>query len=167
MKLSKIKYFSILVIIACCSFLQVHAQTTKVELKATGLTCSICSNAIFKQLKTIPEIEQVKADLNNNAFIITLKNGATMLPNVFKSKVEDAGFFVGSFIVVTNADILQKSDYIVVEGNLKKGTEIKFQVLDKGFVTEKEYKKLLKQHNKVVTYTLNNPNDFHVKIISI
>lgn len=166
MKFNLIKYFSVLAISTFCTLIQVKAQVSKIELKATGLTCSMCSNAIFKQLKNIPEVEEVKTDLNNNAFIVTLKNGATVSPNDFKAKVEGAGFFVGSFIVATNAAFVQNSNYIILQGNAKQTGEVKFQILDKGFVTEKEYKKLLKQHTKTATYIVNNPNDFHIKILS-
>jgi copper chaperone CopZ len=64
------------------------AQISKAEI-ATGLTCSMCSNAINKQLKTLPEVVTVETDLNTNTFTVTLKEG-DLSPKVFKEKV--AGF---------------------------------------------------------------------------
>ena len=37
-----------------------NAQIVKAEIRATGLTCSMCSNAINKQLKTVPEVVNVE-----------------------------------------------------------------------------------------------------------
>jgi hypothetical protein len=46
-----------------------NAQISKVEIRATGLTCSMCSNAIYKQLESIPEVETVETDLNTNTLL--------------------------------------------------------------------------------------------------
>ena len=35
----------------------VNAQISKAEIVATGLTCSMCSNAINKQLKSLTEVD--------------------------------------------------------------------------------------------------------------
>ena len=168
MKLNNTIVKAILIITIAIFSLANHskAQISKIELKATGLTCSMCSNAIFKQLKSMPEVESIKTDLNNNAFIISIKNGFNISPTIFKTKVEDAGFFVGSFIVMSTSEILQKNNYILVEGKASKLPEIKFQVVDKGFVTEKEYKKLSKLYKHISTYGTSNGTNFHIKILS-
>ena len=44
--------------------------------------------------------------------------------------------------------------------------QIKFQILDKGYVTEKEFKKLAKTYKDIATYSANNENDFHIKILN-
>lgn len=144
---------------------QVNAQITKAEITATGLTCSMCSNAINKQLKSIAEIDSVQIDLNTNTFIVFLKKGNTLAPNIFKEKVEKAGFFIGSFVVTTSPEILGTSNYILLGDKPNSQTEIKFQVLDKGYVTEKEFKKLSKNYKSVETYADKNENNFHLKII--
>jgi len=59
-----------LVILSFVFAIIANAQITKVEIMATGLTCSMCSNAINKQLKTIDEVENVDIDLNKNLFIV-------------------------------------------------------------------------------------------------
>ena len=50
-----------------------QAQIIKAELTATGLTCSMCSKATYKQLTSIPEVEKVESDLNKTAFILYFK----------------------------------------------------------------------------------------------
>lgn len=143
-----------------------NAQISKIELRATGLTCSMCSNAIFKQLESIEEVDSVETDLNTNTFIIFLKKGNTINPMTFKEKVEKAGFFIGVFIVTASPEILNQSIYILIDGKQKKEGEIKFQILDKGYVTEKEFKKLAKTYKDIATYSANNENDFHIKILN-
>lgn len=142
-----------------------NAQIVKAEIRATGLTCSMCSNAINKQLKTMPEVVDVATDLNTNTFTVTLKESNLLSPKIFKDKVEKAGFFIGSLTLTVNSDVTNKSPYIVVNGNEKKSNQVQIQVLDKGYVTEKEFKKLSKSYKNIETYALNNEEDFHIKFI--
>jgi len=79
-----------------------NAQISKAELTATGLTCSMCSKATYKQLMSIAEVEKVEPDLNNTAFIIYFKNGSAANISDIKAKVEDAGFSVGELVVTFN-----------------------------------------------------------------
>ena len=143
-----------------------YAQITKVEIMATGLTCSMCSNAINKQLKTFPEVVKVETDLNTNTFTVTLTEGNTLSPKVFKDKVEKAGFFIGTLVLTAKPETITQSPYMLVNDNVAKGTEIQFQVVDKGYVTEKEFKKLSKSYKNVETYASNNEDDFHIKILN-
>ena len=143
-----------------------NAQISKAEIRATGLTCSMCSNAINKQLKSLPEVVNVETDLNTNTFTITLKEGNELSPKVFKEKVEKAGFFIGSLVVTAKPETIAKNSYILVNDRPNNVTEIQFQVVDKGYVTEKEYKKLTKSYKNVETYASNNEDDFHIKILN-
>ena len=143
-----------------------NAQILKAEIRATGLTCSMCSNAINKQLKTIPEVVNVQTDSNTNTFTVTLSKGNTLTPKVFKEKVEKAGFFIGSLVLTTNAETIKKGAYVLVNNSLNNSAEVKIQILDKGYVTEKEFKKLSKSLKNIVTYNLNNEDDFHVKYLN-
>ncbi len=143
-----------------------NAQISKAEIRATGLTCSMCSNAINKQLKSLPEVVNVETDLNTNTFTVTLKEGNELSPKVFKEKVEKAGFFIGSLVVTAKPETITKSTYILVNDKPNNVTEIQFQVVDKGYVTEKEFKKLSKSYKNVETYAANNEDDFHIKILN-
>jgi len=157
------------VLVACLvliTSIKSFAQISKAEIIATGLTCSMCSNAINKQLKTLPEVVTVETDLNTNTFTVTLKEGNDLSPKIFKEKVEKAGFFVGSLVVTSKPETITKSSYILVNDKLSNASEIQFKILDKGFVTEKEFKKLSKTYKNVETYASNNEDDFHIKLIN-
>ena len=143
-----------------------NAQIVKAEIRATGLTCSMCSNAINKQLKSMPEEINVETDLNTNTFTVTLKEGNGLSPKVFKEKVEKAGFFIGSLVVTAKPETIAKNTYILVNDKKSNASEVQFQVVDKGYVTEKEFKKLSKSYKNIETYASNNEEDFHIKMIN-
>ena len=143
-----------------------NAQIVKAEIRATGLTCSMCSNAINKQLNSMEEVVAVETDLNTNTFTVTLKEGNDLSPKVFKEKVEKAGFFIGSLLLTAKPETITKSSYILVNDKKSNALEIQFQVVDKGYVTEKEFKKLSKSYKNVETYASNNEEDFHIKMIN-
>ena len=161
-----------LVILSFVFVIIANAQITKVEIMATGLTCSMCSNAINKQLKTIDEVENVDIDLNKNLFIVRLKNNNTLSPKTFKGKVEKAGFFVGSMVLFINfrnqtvEDNKQIDKYIFIDTKAQTLNGVaKVRVLDKGYVTTKEHKKLAKSFARYTTYSKGNEGVFHLKTI--
>lgn len=148
------------------NFSKTNAQISKAEIRATGLTCSMCSNAINKQLKALPEVAHVETDLNTNTFTVTLNENTTISPSTFKQSVEKAGFFIGSLVVTSKSSSVKNEKYIVVDAKTINSEEVTFQVLDKGYVTDKEYKKLSKSLKKLETYLVNNEDDFHIKILN-
>jgi copper chaperone CopZ len=156
----------LLVSIVLLAGIKSNAQISKAEIMATGLTCSMCSNAINKQLKSLPEVISVETDLNTNTFIVTLKEDNTLSPKVFKDKVEKAGFFIGSLVLTTKSEIIKQGGYVLVNNASSTNPEVQIQVLDKGYVTEKEFKKLSKSFKNIETYASNNEDDFHIKIIN-
>ena len=81
-----IKRNVVLTIILLISATMSNAQISKIELRATGLTCSMCSNAIFKQLESISDVDSVETDLNTNTFVVFLKKENTLNPKYFKEK---------------------------------------------------------------------------------
>lgn len=129
-----------------------QAQVKKVTLQASGLTCSMCSNSINKALKTIDYVEIVRANIQTSSFSISFKEGANVNFDDLKKKVEDAGFSVANMTASVdfhNASI-SNDDHIKVGGMVLHFLDVKNQVLtgikelkvlDKGFVSAKEYKK--------------------------
>ncbi len=143
------------------------AQVTKVNLQASGLTCSMCSNSINKALRSLDFVDKVQPDIKTSSFEITFKPNARVDFDKLKSKVEGAGFSVASFMATVQFNNLRiKSDELVTVGDkVFHFVNVKEQVLngiktvkviDKGFVSAKEYKK-----NNVAT--LDNKS-YHITI---
>jgi copper chaperone CopZ len=156
------------ILITLCSFffaIQSNAQITKAEIIATGLTCSMCSNAINKQLKSLPEVQSVETDLNTNTFTVVLKSDTNVTPKIFKDNVEKAGFFIGSLVLSIDSKSL-KNFINIDKKDIPSENEVQIQILDKGFVTDKEFKKLSKKYKNSETYLVNNEDDFHFKILN-
>lgn len=142
-----------------------NAQIVKADIIATGLTCSMCSKSIYKQLTSLPEVASVDTDLNTNTFTVTMKPNTNVSPKIFKDNVEKAGFFIGSLVITTDSKTLE--NYINVENKQIPDTQqVQVQILDKGFVTDKEFKKLAKKHKEITSYSTENEDDFHFKIIN-
>lgn len=130
-----------------------QAQFTKATLQATGLTCAMCSNAINKALQKVSFVESVRSDIKNSAFNIVFRQNADVDIDALKKAVEDAGFSVGSLkLTGTFSEIKIASDQHVQIGNkyfcfLNAGSqtlngETTITVVDKNFVTAREFKKL-------------------------
>ncbi len=142
----------LLLALSCLISVSINAQVTKVSLQASGLTCSMCSNAINKSLKTLDFVENVKADVSSSTFEITIKPGTAANFDLLKKKVEDAGFFVAKMIVTLNVNQVEVSNdaHVDIDGKMfhflntdKKliNGETSFKILDKGFVSAKEFKR--------------------------
>lgn len=74
------------------------AEIKKVTLVASGLTCSMCSKAIFKALSSLDFVADVKVDIEQSKYILTFKSGKTVAIDQIKSAVTDAGFGVQSLV---------------------------------------------------------------------
>ncbi len=128
------------------------AQFTKARLQATGLTCSLCSNAINKALQKVSFVASVRADIKNSAFDIVFKQNDDIDIDAIKNAVEDAGFSVGSLkLTGTFTDVKIAPDqhvkignerfhFLYVNSQLLNG-EKTMTVVDKNYVSAKEFKK--------------------------
>jgi copper chaperone CopZ len=143
---------NILLIMSVLFSFSVQAQVSKVDLQASGLTCSMCSNAINKALKTLDFVDKVNANIENSTFEVTIKPGAVADFDKIKNKVEDAGFAVANLVATINFDnVAVKNDQHVNVGattfhflntnNQTLNGEKKIRFLDKGYVSSREYKK--------------------------
>ena len=128
------------------------AQVTNVSLQASGLTCSMCSNSINKALRSIDYVADVKADIKNSIFLISFKPNSKVDFDLLKKKVEDAGFHVAKLNVNVrfNNQQVASDSHVKVDGMIFHFLRVKdqtlqgektIQVLDKGFLSSKEFKK--------------------------
>lgn len=126
------------------------SQVTKVLLKASGLTCSMCSNAINKALKTLDFVEAVDANIKTYTFQISFKPNSNIDFDKIRKKVEGAGFFVADFVACVNFKNvqLQDSKQLILDNNTFLFFNTKEQalngirevrIMNKGFTASKEY----------------------------
>lgn len=143
----------LLVVVTAFHVFAAGAQFSKAELQATGLTCAMCSNAINKALQKIPFVESVSSNIKNSSFAIVFKQNADVDIDALKDAVEDAGFSVGSLKITgifsdlkiekdKHARIGKENFHFVNAGDKVLSGEQTITVVDKAFVTEKQFKKL-------------------------
>tara|TARA_R100000278_G_C5463268_1_gene161706 strand:- start:372 stop:692 length:321 start_codon:yes stop_codon:yes gene_type:complete len=75
-----------------------------VTLKATGLTCSMCSFSIQKGIEKIHFVDSVKPNLEETTYTIYFKENKFIDFFTIENAVEDAGFFVDKTSSVVNTD---------------------------------------------------------------
>ncbi|HKB45015.1 MAG TPA: heavy-metal-associated domain-containing protein, partial [Chitinophagaceae bacterium] len=143
----------LLIIMIVMLSLYSNAQFTKASLQATGLTCAMCNNAINKALQKISFVASVKSDIKNSAFNIVFKQNTEVDIDALKNAVEDAGFSVGSLkltgtfkeMQIVNDKHVQIGDkqfcFLNVNSQTLNGETI-ITVVDKNFMTAKEFKKI-------------------------
>jgi copper chaperone CopZ len=129
-------------------------QITTAEIQVTGLTCSMCSQATEKSLRTLSYVDQITPDLNKNLFLITFKKGSQVNLDQLNKKVKDAGFSIGKLDAVVTFNQVKIDD----DGQAIAGTTIyrfanakskvlngpvKISVIDKGFISSASFKQRL------------------------
>jgi copper chaperone CopZ len=128
------------------------SQFSKVSLQASGLTCAMCSKAVKVALEKVPFVKEVKVNIKSQEYTIALKENSDPDFDALKKAVEDAGFSVASFKVTgnfTELDIQKdkhlqldgKNFHFVSSGNKVLNGEQTFTIVDKDFLSAKEYKK--------------------------
>lgn len=127
-------------------------QISSAELQVTGLTCSMCSQATEKSLRTLDFIGNVEPDLNRNIFVLTFKQDKSVNIDQIKKKVQDAGFSIGNLEAVFNFNNTKVDDKgLAIAGtnvyqflNTKDKTlngPVKATVVDKDFMSGSAFKK--------------------------
>ncbi|MEJ5993847.1 cation transporter [Pedobacter sp. Du54] len=131
-------------------------QISAVEMQVTGLTCSMCSQATEKSLRTLPYVANVKPDLNKNLFTLTFKKEGSVNLDQLQKKVKDAGFSVGNLTATINFDQAKVDDagQVVIGGNVYRFSNVKSKILngpvkvnviDKNFISNAAFKQKLTQ----------------------
>jgi copper chaperone CopZ len=142
----------LILIIAIFFSINGFSQVTKVSLQASGLTCSMCSNAINKSLRSVDYVDRVVANIKTSTFDIYFKPGAKVNFDQLKKKVEDAGFSTAKFVATVqfNDTKVENDEHVTNNGMVlhflnvkdqKLTGEKEIQILDKGYVSAKQFKK--------------------------
>jgi copper chaperone CopZ len=132
--------------------LSTKAQVTKVSLQASGLTCSMCSKAVKNALEKVAFVNKVQVDIKNQQYNISFKENEKVDLDALSKAVEDAGFSVAKFMVTAHVeDIIAEKDHHVKIGDAyfhflnaadqHLSGETNFTIVDKNFVSAKEFKK--------------------------
>lgn len=126
-------------------------QINAVEMQVNGLTCSMCSQATEKSLRTLNYVSNVNPDLNKNLFVVTFKKEGTVNFDQLHKKVKDAGFSVGTFAATINfnqAKVDENGQLIIgntvyrfanVKDKVLNGP-VKVNVIDKNFISNAAFK---------------------------
>jgi copper chaperone CopZ len=129
-----------------------NAQFKSASLQAAGLTCAMCTKAINKALDRLPFISKVEPDIKNSAFQITFKEGVEVDFDALKNAVEEAGFSVAKLKITAafNNVAIENDSHVQLNGktfhflnvsNQKLNGQKTFVLVDKNFVSDKEFKK--------------------------
>ena len=86
----------VIVAILLLGSIPAFSQIKSATLTASGLTCSMCSKAIYKALLKVPFIKSVDPNVEKSIFTIQFKEGDKVVPDDVKKAVENAGFSVAS-----------------------------------------------------------------------
>jgi copper chaperone CopZ len=146
--------------------LNLKAQFISSTLKVDGLTCSMCSRTVHKALSSLSFIDSITPDLATTSFKLHFKKNQKVLLEEIKNKVEGAGFSIGELKVVFNFDKINVNNplmfkyedyyYEFVDGSQSKLTgNSSFKIIDKGYISKKEYKTNSKNPKYKCVYTPN------------
>ncbi len=129
------------------------AQVQKVNLQASGLTCAMCSKAIYKAVSAISFVDTVLVNIEASTYDIRFKSEATPQFDQIAKAVVDAGFSVANLTVVVNFNKqnVDKNGLLTLDGIQYKimGTSPatlqgskKLQLIGKQYMLPKDFKKI-------------------------
>jgi len=129
-------------------------QINTVEMQVTGLTCSMCSQATEKSLRTLDYVSNVTPDLNKNLFVLTFKKDKAVNFDQLNKKVKDAGFSIGKLEATINFTQTKIDDdgQAIIGNTIYRFTNaknkvlngpIKVNVIDKNFISNAAFKQKL------------------------
>ncbi len=132
--------------------LMANAQVKKANLRASGLTCAMCSKAVFKSLSDVPFVEKIQVDIQQSTYEVFFKEGTPVNFDALSKAVIDAGFSVDQLKVTSNFNGVkvqkgakvelgnQTLQFINAADQTLTG-EKTFTLIDKSFVSAQQFKK--------------------------
>lgn len=143
----------IFLLLICCWTFSTNAQVQKVNLQASGLTCAMCSKAIYKAVSAISFVDTVLVNIEASTYDIRFDKEATPQFDRIAKAVVDAGFSVANLTVIVNFDkqAVDKNGLFTMDGiNYKlmgtppatlQGSK-KMQLVGKQYMLPKDFKKI-------------------------
>ena len=127
-------------------------QFTAGSLKASGLTCAMCTKAVNVALEKVPFVKEVKVNIKDQEYKLVFKDENNIDFDALSKAVEDAGFSVASLKVTGNFTgvVAEKDRHAELNGiNLhflngnkeELSGEKTITIVDKNFLSAKEFKK--------------------------
>lgn len=128
------------------------AQFKTAKLQASGLTCSMCSKAVYTALSKVASVETITSDIKTSTYSLTFKKGVKVDFDALQKAVKGAGFNVAALTVTANfsSTAIKNDAHTSLSGNNLHfinvtpqtiSGDVSFKVVDKNFVTSKEFKK--------------------------
>ncbi|MFZ9213785.1 MAG: heavy-metal-associated domain-containing protein, partial [Sediminibacterium sp.] len=108
----------IFLIVACICVISASAQVQKVNLQASGLTCAMCSKAIYKAVSAISFVDTVFVNIEASTYDIRFNKESTPHFDQIAKAVVDAGFSVANLTVMANFDkqVIDKNGLFTLDG---------------------------------------------------
>jgi len=143
----------IFLLLICCWTISANAQVQKVNLQASGLTCAMCSKAIYKAVSAISFVDTVLVNIEASTYDIRFDKETTPRFDQIAKAVVDAGFSVANLTVMVNFDkqAVDKNGSFTLDGiNYKlmgtppatlQGSK-KLQLVGKQYMLPKDLKKI-------------------------
>ena len=144
---------NIFLVICCLWALTSQAQVQKVNLQASGLTCAMCSKAIYKAVAALSFVDTVTVDIEASTYELRFKKEATPRFDQIAKAVVDAGFSVAKLSADIKFDkqAVDKNGETELDGirykivasapGILQGTK-KIQFVGKPYMLPKDFKKI-------------------------
>jgi copper chaperone CopZ len=150
------------------------SQIRSVTIQASGLTCSMCSRAIYKSLQKVSFVSNVQEDIEHTSYHIQFSDPEKVSLDNLKKAVQDAGFTVARMEVKANfknADVASDSTlkiddlifYFVGISKQHLNGDENLLILDKDFLLEKDRKKYAGEYGALVQ-PASSERIFHVTL---
>lgn len=135
------------------------AQIQSASLVASGLTCSMCSKAIYKALQKLPDIQSVSVDIEQSRYDIVFRQGSKISPDDLNKAVTGAGFSIAQLkITASFGSVTVENDaHLELDGNTYHFLNVPkqqlsgaqtFTIVDKNFLPAETYKQYRKYTSK-------------------
>ncbi|TBR19386.1 MAG: hypothetical protein EPO57_03915 [Chitinophagaceae bacterium] len=154
----------IIILFLLVTVLNSEGQFSKATLQASGLTCSMCSKAVKVALEKVDFVKSVSVNIKAQEYILNFNPSSNVEFDKLKDAVVDAGFSVASLKVegVSQNLKVEKDSHEKIDGKIfhflnGSGKQIQgavtFKIVDKGFLSDKEFKKISTTSNMACVQT--------------